>query len=161
MMSDEFWWFLTPHPSLSSYFYLLKFIFSKKATTIDEIFTVDLTLCRMCQIDGEDFAIFYGLLRKYELYHTYVLSLIRPTWLIHWTFLPSKWNTIVGLKMMEKSGLENIIYKSLQAGKWLHILSHYWICDFEHFYDVRKIMSHMKEFQNKFSRPLFTKAITK
>ena len=47
--------------------YLLKFLFSKKATKIDEIFTVDLTLCTKCQIDGEDFVIFCGLLRKHEL----------------------------------------------------------------------------------------------
>ena len=34
---------------------LVKFVFSKKATKIDEIFTVDLTLCSKCQIDVEDF----------------------------------------------------------------------------------------------------------
>ena len=45
----------------------LKFMFSKKATKIDEIFTVDLMLCSKRQIDGEDFANFRGLLRKYEL----------------------------------------------------------------------------------------------
>ena len=45
----------------------LKFMFSKKATIIDEIFTVDLTLCSKCQIDGEDFVDFCGLLRKHEL----------------------------------------------------------------------------------------------
>ena len=33
----------------------VKFKFSKKATKIDKIFTVDLTLCSKCQIDGEDF----------------------------------------------------------------------------------------------------------
>ena len=43
-------------------------MFSKKATKIDNIFTVDLTLCTMCQIDGEDFVNFCGLLRKHELY---------------------------------------------------------------------------------------------
>ena len=32
----------------------VKFMFSKKATKMDEIFTVDLTLCSKCQIDGED-----------------------------------------------------------------------------------------------------------
>ena len=37
---------------------VLKFMFSKKATKIDEIFTVDLTLCSKCQINGEDFVIF-------------------------------------------------------------------------------------------------------
>ena len=46
----------------------LKFMFSKKATKIDEIFTVDLTLCSKCQIDCEDFVNFCGLLRKHELY---------------------------------------------------------------------------------------------
>ena len=45
----------------------LKFMFSKKAAKIDEIFTVDLTLCIKRQIDGEDFVNFRGLLRKYEL----------------------------------------------------------------------------------------------
>ena len=45
----------------------VKFMFSKKATKIDEIFTVDLTLCSKCQIDGEDFVNFRGLLRKNKL----------------------------------------------------------------------------------------------
>ena len=44
-------------------------MFSKKATKIDEIFTVDLTICSKCQIDGEDFIVFCGLLRKHELYN--------------------------------------------------------------------------------------------
>ena len=41
---------------------------SKKARKIDEIVTVDLTLCSKCQIDGENFVNFCGLLRKQELY---------------------------------------------------------------------------------------------
>jgi hypothetical protein len=45
----------------------LKFMFSKKATKNEEIFTVYLTLCSKCQIDGEDFINFCGLLRKHEL----------------------------------------------------------------------------------------------
>ena len=45
----------------------LKFMFSKKATKIDEIFIVDLTLCSKCQIDSENFVNFCGLLRKHEL----------------------------------------------------------------------------------------------
>ena len=44
-------------------------MFSKKATKIDEIFTVDLTLCSKCQIDGEDFVDFCGLLRNHEQWH--------------------------------------------------------------------------------------------
>ena len=42
-------------------------MFSKKAPKIDKIFTVDLT-CIKCQIDGENFVNFCGLLRKHELY---------------------------------------------------------------------------------------------
>ena len=45
----------------------VNFMFSKKASKIDEIFTVDLTLCSKCQIEGEDFVGFCGLLRKHEL----------------------------------------------------------------------------------------------
>ena len=44
-------------------------MFSKKAAKIDKIFTVDLTLCSKCQIHGEDFDNFRGLLIKYELYN--------------------------------------------------------------------------------------------
>ena len=46
----------------------IKFMFSKKATKIDEIFTVVLTVTTYCQIEGEDFVNFCGLLRKRELY---------------------------------------------------------------------------------------------
>ena len=46
---------------------LVKFMFSKKATKIDEIF---LTVFSNCQIDGEDFINFCGLLRKHELYNS-------------------------------------------------------------------------------------------
>ena len=38
--------------------------FSKKATKMDEIFTVNLTLCSKCQIGGEDFVNFCGLFKK-------------------------------------------------------------------------------------------------
>ena len=48
-------------------------MFSKKATKIDEIFTVDSRLCSKRQIDGEDFVNFRGLLRKYELYSTKII----------------------------------------------------------------------------------------
>ena len=53
----------------------IKFVFSKKAAKIDEIFTVDLTLCSKCQIDGEDFVNFCGLLRKHELYVNLISTL--------------------------------------------------------------------------------------
>ena len=45
-------------------------MFSKKATKIDEIFTVDLTLCSKGQIDCEDFVYLRGLLGKY-VYNLY------------------------------------------------------------------------------------------
>ena len=38
-------------------------MFSKKATKIEKIFTLNLTLCSKCQIDGEDFINFCGLLK--------------------------------------------------------------------------------------------------
>ena len=47
--------------------FMAKFMFSKKATKIDKIFTVDLTVTTYCQNDGEDFVNFFGLLRKHEL----------------------------------------------------------------------------------------------
>ena len=46
---------------------LLKFMFSKKATKIDELFTIDLKLCSQCQINGEYFVDYCCLLRKHEL----------------------------------------------------------------------------------------------
>ena len=47
---------------------LINFVFSRKATKNDKIFTFDLTLCSKCQIYCEDFVNFCGLLRKHELY---------------------------------------------------------------------------------------------
>ena len=49
-------------------FLCIKFMFSKKATKNDEIFSIDLRLCSECQIGGEDFVNFFGLLRKHEHY---------------------------------------------------------------------------------------------
>ena len=47
----------------------LKFMFSKKATKIEKIFNVDLTLIlSKRQIDGENLVNFCGLLRKHKLY---------------------------------------------------------------------------------------------
>ena len=60
--------FISKSSSVDKSSLIVKFMFSKKATKIDEIFTVDLTLCSKCQIDGEHFFNFHGLLRKYELY---------------------------------------------------------------------------------------------
>ena len=45
----------------------VKFLFSKKATKIDEMSNIDLTLCSKRLIVDEDFINFRGLLRKYEL----------------------------------------------------------------------------------------------
>ena len=63
--SDPFDWVVNIRKQ--NLFSFVKFMFSKKVTKIDEIFTVDLTLCCKCQIDGEDFVNFCGLLRKHEL----------------------------------------------------------------------------------------------
>ena len=65
---------------------MVKFMFSKKATKIDEVFTVDLTLCSKRQINGEDFPNFRGLLRKYELYELGVLPKDLDLIQIFWKF---------------------------------------------------------------------------
>ena len=57
--------------------WLLKFVFSKKATKIDEIFTVDLTVNTYCQIDGEDFVNFCDLLRKREIYISKTINFVQ------------------------------------------------------------------------------------
>jgi hypothetical protein len=56
----------------------VKFMFSKKATKIDEIFIFDLilSLCSKCQIDGGYFDNFCGLLRKHELYTFICISTV-------------------------------------------------------------------------------------
>ena len=54
--------------------FCLKFTFSEKATKIDKIFTINLTVCSNRQIDGKDFVNFCGLLRKRELYDHYFLT---------------------------------------------------------------------------------------
>ena len=45
-----------------------EYFLSKKATKIDEIFTVDLTVRSKCEFYGEDFVKFCALLRKHEVY---------------------------------------------------------------------------------------------
>ena len=45
----------------------LQFMLSTKATKIDKIVTVYLTITTYCQIDGKDFVNFCGLHRKREL----------------------------------------------------------------------------------------------
>ena len=64
--------FHCPKVGAENYPELLKFMCSKKATKIDEIFTVDLIVWSKCLIDGEDFINFCGLLRKYKLYNLYM-----------------------------------------------------------------------------------------
>ena len=65
-----------------------KMVKNKKATKIDEIFTVDLKVTTYCQIDGEDFVNFCGLLRKRKLK-------LRP-FILNRTF--SQWNQSVSEK---------------------------------------------------------------
>ena len=42
----------------------VKFLFSNKATKIDEIFTIDLTFCSKSQIHGKDFVNFMAFLEN-------------------------------------------------------------------------------------------------
>ena len=59
-------------------------MFSEKATKFNEIFNVDLTLCSKCQIDGEDFVNFCGLLRKHEQHNVYTVYFHFVKW--KWKF---------------------------------------------------------------------------
>ena len=59
--------FMTPERKKKLRVFILKFMFSKKAAKFEKMFTVDLMLCSKCQVDGEDFVNFCGLLRKHEL----------------------------------------------------------------------------------------------
>jgi hypothetical protein len=52
-------------------------------------------------------------------------------------------NTIFGLKMMVKSGLEKYILKSLHVGRWLFLILYT-------FMKFGKIVSRMEEFQKYF-----------
>ena len=55
-------------------------MFSKKATEIDEILTVNLTFTKIkCQREGEDFIIFCGLLRKHELYFAHNVKSLKKS----------------------------------------------------------------------------------
>ena len=58
-----------------SIYFLVKFRYSEKATKFDKIFAIDLTLCIKCQIDGEDFVNFCGILRKHELYTKWIAKI--------------------------------------------------------------------------------------
>ena len=51
-------------------------MFSKKATKMDEIFTVDLTVTTYCQIDGEIFINFCGLSENVNIKWNSISSLI-------------------------------------------------------------------------------------
>ena len=56
-------------------------MFSKKATKIDEIFTVDVT----SRIDGEDFVDFCGFLRKHQLYMFFSQDILVLVWILRFT----------------------------------------------------------------------------
>ena len=65
--------------------FALKFTFSEKATKINKIFTIHLTVCSNRQIDGEDFVSFCGLLRKHELYFAIIIT--HKTLIISFAFI--------------------------------------------------------------------------
>ena len=74
----------------------LKFMFSKKATKIDEIFTIDVTITTYCQIDGEAFVNF--------LWHS------QKTW----TLTPSESFLYISIcKVFEYFGFKNLRNENL------------------------------------------------
>ena len=58
----------------------IKFMFSKKATKIDEIFTVNLTLCSKCQINGEDYVNLIDVWKVPSLYWANLCLFEPPFW---------------------------------------------------------------------------------
>ena len=58
---------------------VVNFIIFKKVTKNDEIFTVYLTLCSKCQIDGEDLSIFLAFLEDVNFIAVYVLKTLRKS----------------------------------------------------------------------------------
>ena len=66
---------------------MVKFMFSKKATKTDVIFTVNLTLTTKRQIDGEDDFKFLGLFRK-NIQSLYLNYLIVQQHAMYTQFLP-------------------------------------------------------------------------
>ena len=55
-------------PNRTCFYPKVSFLTPKKATKIDKIFTVHLTLCGKRQINGEDLINFRGFPKKYEVY---------------------------------------------------------------------------------------------
>jgi len=62
--------------------FFFKFMFSKKATKIDEIFTINFTLCSKCQINCEDFIIFFYLYLTINIGHKLYWLISAPSWLL-------------------------------------------------------------------------------
>ena len=81
---NQFWWKCKFLFIFNFHFKLIerpiKFMFFKKATKIDEIFTINLTVTTYCQIGGEDFINFFGLLRKCKLYSVLIKIIIKKNW---------------------------------------------------------------------------------
>ena len=111
----DFWrnvrdWVRNMHSTLP-----LKLTLSKKATKLDEIFIVNLTLCSKCQIDGEDLVNFCDLLGKHELYNRTPkwdsrirdtnsirfkgISITEAIWFSKWNFFKQSFN-----KILDESG---------------------------------------------------------
>ena len=85
-------------------------MFSNKATKIEDIFTINLTLCSRCQLDAEDFINFCGLLKKHKFTKKigYLYSLDRQ-WRSRFTMILLKW-----FIMILKTGSPKDHYKPFQ-----------------------------------------------
>ena len=98
-------------------------MFSKMAKKIDKIFTVDLTLCSKCQIGGEDFVNFCGLLRKHELYKDLTNSFSNNFYLFQ---LETKTPFYTTMSVIHGLHSKNIFWKKLFVKKtinWNHFVS--------------------------------------
>ena len=71
----------------------------------------------------------------YETFQLFNTSYLTDSYIVFTLKMESIFkNTIFSLKFMVKSD-QKFILKSLHAGRWFF---YYWICDFGHFYKVRK-----------------------
>ena len=103
---------------------MLKFVFSKKDTKIDEIFTVDLTITTYCQIEGEDFVNFCGLLRKRELYKLGTPCTTLPLVLAHYKWYEKNPTSLIYYELDFSSKCELKPYLCY-AFAWLKGLYHF------------------------------------
>ena len=127
-----------------------------KPTKIDEIFSIDLTLTTLCQIDGEDFINFCGRLRKHELYLSTMIyifhekysyynaieiswkhKLLFRTSLLHYEMVSKRWVTKVKGCLPSSRSQTTLtrlwLFLTTYPLRWHFLLYEHWLKKSEHF----------------------------